>query len=137
MPASLEDIFKTADYISSHLPLNDATREVLNADLFSLSQQKPVFINSSRGGVVKEADLAAALISGHLSYAILDVLSSEDPDLSAVPFMDMDNVILTPHIAFYSQEAFVQGAQDNLKNLAHFLKGELDQAEIVNLKAIQ
>lgn len=137
VPASLEDIFKTADYISSHLPLNDATREVLNADLFSLSQHKPVFINSSRGGVVKEADLAAALISGHLSYAILDVLSSEDPDLSAVPFMDMDNVILTPHIAFYSQEAFVQGAQDNLKNLAHFLKGELDQAEIVNLKAIQ
>lgn len=134
---SLEEIFEHSDYISSHLPLNDSTKEMLNATLFNLCENQPVFINSSRGGVVNEKDLVAALQSGKLSYAILDVVHSEDPDLSKLPFMQMDNVVLTPHIAFYSQEAFIQGVQDNFKNIQAFLNGDLAHAEIVNLKQIQ
>lgn len=134
---SLEEIFAHSDYISSHLPLNDSTKEMLNATLFNLCENQPVFINSSRGGVVNEKDLVAALQSGKLSYAILDVVHSEDPDLSKLPFMEMDNVVLTPHIAFYSQEAFIQGVQDNFKNIQAFLNGDLAHAEIVNLKQIQ
>lgn len=134
---SLEEIFAHSDYISSHLPLNDSTKEMLNAKLFNLCENQPVFINSSRGGVVNEKDLVAALQSGKLSYAILDVVHSEDPDLSKLPFIQMDNVVLTPHIAFYSQEAFIQGVQDNFKNIQAFLNGDLAHAEIVNLKQIQ
>lgn len=134
---SLEEIFAHSDYISSHLPLNDSTKEMLDATLFNLCENQPVFINSSRGGVVNEKDLVAALQSGKLSYAILDVVHSEDPDLSKLPFMQMDNVVLTPHIAFYSQEAFIQGVQDNFKNIQAFLNGDLAHAEIVNLKQIQ
>ena len=134
---SLEEIFEHSDYISSHLPLNDSTKEMLNATLFNLCENRPVFINSSRGGVVNEEDLVAALQSGKVSYAILDVVHSEDPDLSKLPFMQMDNVVLTPHIAFYSQEAFIQGVQDNFKNIQAFLNGDLAHAEIVNLKQIQ
>lgn len=134
---SLEEIFAHSDYISSHLPLNDSTKEMLNATLFNLCENQPVFINSSRGGVVNEKDLVAALQSGKISYAILDVVHSEDPDLSKLPFMQMDNVVLTPHIAFYSQEAFIQGVQDNFKNIQAFLNGDLAHAEIVNLKQIQ
>ncbi|MCJ0536943.1 C-terminal binding protein [Enterococcus cecorum] len=134
---SLEEIFAHSDYISSHLPLNDSTKEMLNATLFNLCENQPVFINSSRGGVVNEKDLVVALQSGKLSYAILDVVHSEDPDLSELPFMQMDNVVLTPHIAFYSQEAFIQGVQDNFKNIQAFLNGDLAHAEIVNLKQIQ
>ncbi|MEO5297369.1 C-terminal binding protein [Enterococcus cecorum] len=134
---SLEEIFAHSDYISSHLPLNDSTKEMLNATLFNLCENRPVFINSSRGGVVNEEDLVAALQSGKVSYAILDVVHSEDPDLSKLPFMQMDNVVLTPHIAFYSQEAFIQGVQDNFKNIQAFLNGDLAHAEIVNLKQIQ
>ncbi|MEQ3452122.1 C-terminal binding protein [Enterococcus cecorum] len=134
---SLEEIFAHSDYISSHLPLNDSTKEMLNATLFNLCENQPVFINSSRGGVVNEKDLVAALQSGKLSYAILDVVHSENPDLSKLPFMQMDNVVLTPHIAFYSQEAFIQGVQDNFKNIQAFLNGDLAHAEIVNLKQIQ
>lgn len=134
---SLEEIFAHSDYISSHLPLNDSTKEMLNTTLFNLCENQPVFINSSRGGVVNEKDLVAALQSGKLSYAILDVVHSEDPDLSKLPFMQMDNVVLTPHIAFYSQEAFIQGVQDNFKNIQAFLNGDLAHAEIVNLKQIQ
>ncbi len=121
---SLEEIFAHSDYISSHLPLNDSTKEMLNATLFNLCENQPVFINSSRGGVVNEKDLVAALQSGKLSYALLDVVHSEDPDLSKLPFMQMDNVVLTPHIAFYSQEAFIQGVQDNFKNIQAFLNGD-------------
>ena len=134
---SLEEIFAHSDYISSHLPLNDSTKEMLNAKLFNLCENQSVFINSSRGGVVNEEDLVAALQSGKLSYAILDVVHSEDPDLSKLSFMQMDNVVLTPHIAFYSQEAFIQGVQDNFKNIQAFLNGDLAHAEIVNLKQIQ
>lgn len=134
---SLEEIFAHSDYISSHLPLNDSTKEMLNATLFNLCENQPAFINSSRGGVVNEEDLVAALQSGKVSYAILDVVHSEDPDLSKLPFMQMDNVVLTPHIAFYSQEAFIQGVQDNFKNIQAFLNGDLAHAEIVNLKQIQ
>ena len=134
---SLEEIFAHSDYISSHLPLNDSTKEMLNATLFNLCENQPVFINSSRGGVVNEKDLVAALQSGKLSYAILDVVHSDDPDLSKLPFMQMDKVVLTPHIAFYSQEAFIQGVQDNFKNIQAFLNGDLAHAEIVNLKQIQ
>ena len=134
---SLEEIFAHSDYISSHLPLNDSTKEMLNATLFNLCENQPVFINSSRGGVVNEKDLVVALQSGKVSYAILDVVHSEDPDLSKLPFMQMDNVVLTPHIAFYSQEAFIQGVQDNFKNIQAFLNGDLAHAEIVNLKQIQ
>ncbi|MGT2716073.1 C-terminal binding protein [Streptococcus respiraculi] len=133
---SLETVFTESDYISSHLPLNDKTKELLNQSLFSLATKAPVFINSSRGGVVKEEDLVTALSDGTLSYAILDVVSSEDPDLTALPFMAMDNVLLTPHIAFYSQEAFLHGVRENMENIQAFLRKDYANAGIVNLKGI-
>lgn len=132
----LATLFAQSDYISSHLPHNKATDQLLNATLFNQTTKHPVFINSSRGGVVNEADLVEALTNGQLSYAILDVVHTEDPDLSTLPLMNLDNVMLTPHIAFYSQEAFIQGAQDNFKNLAQFMKGNYQDAEIVNLRNI-
>lgn len=134
---SLEELFEKSDYISSHLPLNKATEGILNKKLFDLTTKSPVFINSSRGGVVNESDLIKALDTKKLSYAILDVVSSEDPDLEKLPFLSRPDVVLTPHIAFYSQEAFIQGAQDNFRNLDAFLKGNLKDAEIVNLSALQ
>lgn len=134
---TLEEVFVQADYISSHLPLNAKTEKILNQTLFDLTTKQPIFINSSRGGVVDEADLYEALTNGQLSYAILDVLTSEDPDLKNEKLLTLDNTIVTPHIAFYSQEAFIQGAQDNFKNLANFLTDEYQQAEIVNLSALK
>lgn len=133
---SLEEIFKSADYISSHLPLSPETENSINKNLFDLTENSPVFINSSRGGVVNEDDLIAALNNKQLSYAILDVLQSEYPDLNSLPFMDMANVILTPHIAFYSQEAFIQSADDSLRNIINFIQKDYSQVELVNRKSI-
>ena len=67
----------------------------------------------------------------------MDVLTSEDPDLKNEKLLTLSNTILTPHIAFYSQEAFIQGAEDNFNNLANFLNGKYKEAEIVNASAIE
>ncbi|MGT2743809.1 C-terminal binding protein [Streptococcus phocae subsp. phocae] len=131
---SLKEIFLNSDYISSHLPLNDSTSGILNKELFEQVKPGAVFINSSRGGVVNEDDLYQALTQGNLAYAILDVLSTETPNLDETPLVKLNNVVVTPHIAFYSQDAFVQAAQDTLKNIDSFLKGNVKDAEIVNLK---
>ena len=133
----LETLFAQSDYISSHLPLNKQTEKSLNKSLFDLVKDGAVFINSSRGGVVDEEDLYEALTEGNLSYAILDVLSSENPDLSKAKLVDLDNVVVTPHIAFYSQDAFVQGAEDTMKNIHAFMNKEYKNAEIVNLRNIE
>ncbi|MTB64238.1 C-terminal binding protein [Streptococcus sp. zg-86] len=133
---SLEEVFAESDYISCHLPLNEQTKELLDASLFGLATKAPVFINSSRGGVVKEDDLVVALSDGSLSYAILDVVSTEDPDLTTLPFMAMENVLLTPHIAFYSQEAFLHGVRENMKNIQAFLRKDYAHAGIVNLEGL-
>ena len=133
----LETLFAQSDYISSHLPLNKQTEKSLNKSLFDLVKDGAVFINSSRGGVVDEEDLYEALTEGNLSYAILDVLSSENPDLTKAKLVDLDNVVVTPHIAFYSQDAFVQGAEDTMKNIHAFMNKEYKNAEIVNLRNIE
>lgn len=132
----LETIFKDSDYISSHLPLNKHTEGMLDKSLFDMATKSPVFINSSRGGVVKEADLVDALHTGIFSYAILDVVSTEDPNLDSLPFMNMDTVLLTPHIAFYSQEAFLHGVRENMENILAFVEKRYNQADIVNLGSL-
>lgn len=133
---SLENLFAESDYISSHLPLNPHTKELLDKSLFDKATKSPVFINSSRGGVVNETDLVAALADKKISYAILDVVSSEDPDLNTLPFLSMDNVILTPHIAFYSQEAFLHGVRENMENIQAFLRKDYRHAGLVNLEGL-
>lgn len=133
---TLEEIFTASDYISSHLPLNPETENTINKDLFALTTKEPVFVNSSRGGVVDEADLKDALANGQLSYAILDVLHDEYPDLDNLPFIEIDNVVLTPHIAFYSLEAFIQSAEDSLRNVINFIHKKYDQVELVNQNSI-
>lgn len=132
----LEQLFAESDYISSHLPLNHATAGLINKELLDKVHPGTTFINSSRGGVVNESDLYQALTTGNLAYAILDVLSSETPNLAETSLVDLSNVVLTPHIAFYSQDAFEQGATDTLKNISSFLSGNYEAAEIVNLKNI-
>lgn len=133
---SLAEIFEKADYISSHLPLNPETEKLIDQKYFNMTSKAPVFINSSRGGVVNEEDLIVALKTGKLSYAILDVLSTETPDLSNLEFIKMDNVVLTPHIAFYSQEAFSQSAIESLENIKNFIAGNYAEVQLVNRSSL-
>lgn len=111
--ASLEQVCRYADVISFHLPLTEETYHIANDSFFDSLQQKPVVINTSRGKVVNTPALITALRENKISAAALDVLENEKiKSLAAAEKEQLDfltqqaNVIITPHIAGYSHEAF-------------------------------
>ena len=100
----LDELIATADVISLHVPLVDATRGLFNAERLLSMKRGAVLINTSRGGIVDEVALALALKNGHLGGAAIDVFGSEP--LPASPhFDDCQNLVLTPHIAGVSAES--------------------------------
>ena len=102
---SLDELAARSDYVSCHLPLNDQTRGMLDADFFAKMKPTAYFINTGRGAVVKEADLIAALREGSIAGAGLDVFEQEPPGRDH-PFYAMDHVVLTPHCASFADETY-------------------------------
>ena len=105
--ADLAHLITTADVISLHVPLVDATRNMFNAERIAAMKPGAILINTARGGIIDEAALAAALKSGHLGGAAIDVFAVEPLPASDV-FAGCPNLILTPHIAGVSFEANVR-----------------------------
>jgi D-3-phosphoglycerate dehydrogenase / 2-oxoglutarate reductase len=100
---SLEELFAQADVISCHLPATPQTAGIVNAACFDRMKQGAYFINTSRGKVVSEPDLIAALHSGRLAGAALDVRAAEPPETGELEAMP--NVILMPHVGAWTHEA--------------------------------
>lgn len=100
----LERLIETVDLISLHAPLTDGTRDMINADSIARMKDGAIVLNPSRGGIVNEADLVAALKSGKLGGAFLDVFETEPlgPDNR---FRDVPNLLLTPHVGARTREA--------------------------------
>jgi len=96
--ASLDDLLAQSDAVSLHVPLTAETRGMVNRDFLSKMRPGSYLINTSRGGLVVEADLASALRSGHLAGAGLDVMNHEPPE-PGNPLLGLPNAILCPHIA--------------------------------------
>lgn len=116
--ANMEQICRYADVISFHLPLTDETRDMANEEFFAAVKQRPYIINTSRGTVVKTQALVGALQQNNIAGAALDVLENEKIDsLTTRQQEEMDflvsqpNVLITPHIAGYSAEAFYKMGQ--------------------------
>lgn len=107
-----ENLFRCADVLSVHLPLNASTEKIISYDKMKLMKPTSIFINTARGGLVDEAGLIRALQEGTIGGAGLDVLADEFPDMSN-PLFQMDNVVVTPHIAYYSE-----GSDVDLRNYA-------------------
>jgi D-3-phosphoglycerate dehydrogenase len=101
---SLDDLTARSDYISCHLPLNDATQGMLDGAFFAAMKPTAYFINTGRGRVVNEPELIAALVAGEIAGAGLDVFDTEPIDADH-PLCAMENVTLTPHTAAYSDVA--------------------------------
>jgi len=99
--ATLEDLLGEADYVSVHTPLTPETRHLLNARAFAAMKPTAYVVNTSRGPVVDEEALVEALEAGTIAGAGLDVFEHE-PLATDSPLLAMDNVLLTPHTAFYS-----------------------------------
>jgi phosphoglycerate dehydrogenase-like enzyme len=100
---SKEELFRRSDVVSIHVPLNDETRGLVDSRLLSLMKKGSYLVNTSRGAVVKVADVLAALDSGRLDGAGLDVLPKEPPEADD-PVLRHPRLMLTPHAAFYSVE---------------------------------
>jgi len=127
----MKTLFKESNYVSLHIPLVSGTEHLINKELFDLIPDHIVFINSARGGVVVEQDMIDAINSGKISYAYLDVLTDEYPDLEHHPLANRDNVVLTPHIAFYSQESARDGRLQCCGDIKNFFTGQYDKCVFV------
>ncbi len=107
-----DELFRRADVLSVHLPLNKSTAKIINAEKLALMKPTALFLNLARGGLVDEEALIKALQEGKLGGAGLDVLADEFPSMDN-PLFQMDNVIVSPHIAYYSE-----GSDVDLRNYA-------------------
>lgn len=122
--AELDEVLRTSDVISLHCPLTADTRFLLNPETLALVKPGVVLINTSRGGLVDLDALAAAVDSGAVGIASLDVLDGEPtPDLDN-PLLTHDNVIVTSHMAWYSTEAKHELAINTAMEALRFLDGE-------------
>jgi D-3-phosphoglycerate dehydrogenase len=102
-PATLEQLYRQADYITLHVPKMKETLGLLNKAAFDQMKDGVMIINCARGGIVDEADLNAALISGNVAGAALDVFEQEPPGVC--PLFEIDRVICTPHLGASTLEA--------------------------------
>lgn len=117
---SLEDVCRRADVISIHLPLNDETRHLFDKKLFSLMKKNALIINTSRGAIINENDLIEALENNTIAGAALDVLEKEPPQPNYRLFQ-FDQVIITPHAAFYSEQAYYDMKRKAAEEVIRFL----------------
>jgi D-3-phosphoglycerate dehydrogenase len=120
--ASFDALLGMSDFISVHAPLSATTRGLINAAAFAKMKQGALLINTARGPLVDEPALVAALDSGKLGGAALDVVASE-PLAKDSPLLGRDNVIITPHIAFYSVEALEELQTKCASDVARVLSG--------------
>jgi glycerate dehydrogenase len=117
-----DNCFQQSDIISLHCPLNDQNKNFVNQRLIEMMKSSALLINTSRGGLINEQDLAGALNSGRIAGAGLDVLSTEPP-LENNPLLHAKNCLITPHIGWATYEARSRLMQEVVKNVLAFLEG--------------
>lgn len=125
-------IQENADVISNHMNSTDKNKHFFNKEFFEGLKKSPYLINVSRGDTVNELDLCDALDKGLVKGAGLDVLESEAPKMEGHSLLNRDNVIITPHAAFYSVEAMESLQRISSTNLTKMMLGKLD--EVFGLK---
>jgi len=118
----LPELFKKADVVSLHCPLTDANAGFVNQNLIEQMKPEAMLINTARGGLIHERDLAEALNSGRIAGAAVDVLSTEPP-AETNPLLTAKNCLITPHIAWGTLAARRRLMQITAENIAAFING--------------
>ena len=129
-PMSLDEVFAQSDYISVHAPLTPETERLVGERTLALMKPTAYVINTSRGGLVDVDALYAAVSSGRVAGAALDVMPSEPPDFEH-PLLRHEHVIFSPHVAFYSEESLVELQTTAARAVATVLTGGIPE-HIVN-----
>lgn len=119
----LDTLYAEADVISLHCPLTPQTKGMINRDALAKMKHSALLLNASRGDLINEADLAAALNEGRIAGAAVDVLSSEPPDADN-PLLKAKNCIITPHIAWASVNARGRILATTVENVRSFINGD-------------
>ncbi len=129
---SFEDLVKKADIVTMHCPLTHETAKMINADSIAMMKDGVFIINTARGGVVDEPALEAALKSGKVTAAGLDVFAVEPPPADH-PFWSLDNVVVSPHVGTSTAEADVRVSVAAVMGIIQVVEGEeVDPNRIVN-----
>jgi len=134
---SIEDGFKLADFVSVHLPLNDETKNFINAKSFQEMKDSCIIVNTARGGIINEQDLYNALKEKKLRAAGIDVFEKEPP-LPNHPLFNLSNVLLTPHNAALTLECRMRMAVEACETVSFYLqnKEKLNLQNIINRKEL-
>jgi phosphoglycerate dehydrogenase-like enzyme len=120
---SKEDLFREADIVSIHLVLSARTRGLVGAAELALMRPSARLVNTSRGPIVVEADLIAALTTGRIAGAAIDVFDQEPLPLDH-PFRALPNLLATPHIGYVSRGLYGRFYQDTVENIRRWLNGQ-------------
>ncbi|MCC3867898.1 2-hydroxyacid dehydrogenase [Terrisporobacter mayombei] len=131
----LESIFKKCDIVSIHLPVLESTKNMINMSLLSLMKPEAIFVNTARTAVVNNKDLYNILSDKKIKGAILDVLETEPPTKEDLKIVELDNVLLTPHICGATHEVTDHQSDIITERLKKWLKKE-DLDKIVFNKQI-
>jgi len=125
----LDTLLRESDFLSVHCPLNESTRHLIGEEAFAKMKKRPLIVNTSRGPIIDEKALAEALKKGLVSGAGLDVMEAEPPDPSN-PLLKMDQVILSPHVSFYSEESIKELKRRTAEGVADVLSGKWPQSVV-------
>ncbi len=128
----LNEMLKKVDYVSLHVPLTDSTRNLLGKDQFLLMKKTAVIINVARGPVVNEKELYDALLACEIGGACIDVYSEEPASKEDFPFMNLDNVVVTPHLGANTKEAQIKVGTLAADHIIKALENQ-DYQDAVNL----
>ena len=121
---TLDELMAQSDIVSIHTPNNAATRGLIGKDQIALMKPTAIFINCARGPIVDSAALADALNEDRIAGAAVDVFNVEPPIPDGEPLLHAKNTLLTPHVAFLSEEAMVRRAHIVFDNLTAWLAGQ-------------
>jgi D-3-phosphoglycerate dehydrogenase / 2-oxoglutarate reductase len=133
-PLGFQEALEQADLVTIHVPLTDETRHLISSQALSWMKPGAIIVNTSRGPVIDTSALVAALESGHLAGAGLDVVDPEPPPPEH-ELRQMPNVLLTPHTAFYSEESQRELQRRAAEEVARVLRGEQPRS-LVNPEAL-
>ena len=120
----LEELLQTADVVSLHVPATTETRQLISAEMIARMKPTALLINTARGPVVDNAALVQALNEGTLAGAGIDVFDQEPPLPAGEPLLGARNAVLTPHVAFATDESMLRRAEIVFRNLQAYLDGK-------------
>lgn len=136
-PVQMDTLFRKADFVTLHLPLNADTRHVVNARTLGLMKPSAYLVNTARGGLVDELALLDAVNTNQIRGAALDVLSSEPPaadDPVLQELLKHPKVIVTPHVAWYSEQAQVDMRTRGAEDVVRVLHGERPRTPVNEIR---